>query len=84
VFRGAGLFDLCKAAAFFRTEFEIEIDVYGLMLQGSLPWLTTKITQSYSRQANTIWATQTPIRDRLPDFAHLIIGDVKETIQEFY
>jgi hypothetical protein len=45
-FRGAGLFDLFKAAAFFRTEFEIEIDVYGLMLQGSLPWLTTKIAQS--------------------------------------
>jgi hypothetical protein len=82
--RGGGLLDLCTAAHFFRNEVGIEIDVYGLDNGTGLP-----PTNDYRDQPE-LWATGQfknndieGLRAKLPDFAHLVIGDIAETTPTF-
>jgi hypothetical protein len=81
---GGGLFDLCKAAAYFRDFFEIEIDVYGFDNATGLPPI-----HDY-RDHPEIWragefnmGNPETILQKLPTFGHLIIGDVRETMPSF-
>lgn len=80
---GNGLFDLCKSAEFFRKQFEIDIQVYGFDNATGLPPITDY------RDHPELWypgdykmPDAAEIISKLPDFAHLIIGDVQETIPE--
>jgi hypothetical protein len=85
VAHGGGLFDLCKAAAFFRDECQIDIQVWGIDNAAGLPPLT-----SYKDHPE-IWhpeqfKMQSPdkITEKLPAFAHLLIGDVGDMVQQFF
>jgi len=81
---GAGLLDLCKAAAFFRDKIGIEIEVYGLDNATGLP--------SYDgyKDCPELWPKGSfylrdpeALRAKLPSYAHLIIGDIAETVGSF-
>jgi hypothetical protein len=81
---GAGLLDLCRAAAHFRAELGIEIDIYGMDNATGLP-----PPRDY-RDLPEIWSQgMFPLRDpnklrsQLPPYAHLVIGDVAETAGMF-
>jgi hypothetical protein len=81
---GSGLLDLCKAAEYFRGHFGIEIEVYGLDNATGLPE-----AKDYRDQPE-IWAKGAfllrdpdALRARLPSFAHLVIGDIAETVHAF-
>jgi hypothetical protein len=78
---GDGLLDLCKAAEFFRNEFDMEILVYGFDTGSGLPKI-----EDYRDHPE--WWTEgwysmgnpERVRQKLPDFAKLVIGDVGDTI----
>jgi hypothetical protein len=83
VARGGGLLDLCKAAEYFAEETGIRIDVYGFDNATGLP-----PTLDY-RDHPELWAQgqfkmqdADELRAKLPPFAKLIIGDVKDTIRD--
>ena len=80
---GDGLLDLCKAAEYFRKILKIEIDVYGLIqvLDCLLVWIIAIILK-FGEKVFTIWVMSRPLRNKLPSFAKLIIGDVGETIPQ--
>lgn len=85
VAQGHGLLDLCKAAAFFRDDLGIDIQVYGIDNATGLPPLTDH------RDHPEIWAEgqfcmgdPDELRARLPPFAKLLIGDVGDKIEEFF
>jgi hypothetical protein len=81
VAQGGGLLELCKAAKFFRDEFDMEILVYGFDNGTGLPkpvdyrdhpeWWTTGTFAMGDPDA---------LRRKLPDFARLVLGDVGDTI----
>lgn len=78
---GSGLLDLCKAAKFFRDELQFDIDVYGFDNAVGLP-----APKDY-RDHPELWRTgqfrmrdESELRAALPDFAHLILGDIAETV----
>ena len=78
---GDGLFELCKAAQYFRDTFAIEIEVYGFDNAKGLP-----APKGYRDHAEW-WHTgqfrlKSPARMRakLPSFAHLVIGEVSKTV----
>ena len=82
--RGGGLLDLCTAANFFRNEVGIEIDVYGLDRGAGLPAPTDyrdhpELWNAGEFKNNDIEG----LRAKLPDFAHLVIGDIAETVPTF-
>jgi hypothetical protein len=77
---GDGLLELCKAAQYFRDTFAIEIDVYGFDNATGLP-----PADGY-RDHPELWRAgqfrlgdPDQLRAKLPPFAHLVIGDVRET-----
>jgi hypothetical protein len=78
---GAGLLDLCKAAQFFRDELGMDIAVYGFDNATGLP------PPADYRDHPEMWGAaqfKMPdpaiLRAKLPDFAELVIGDIKDTI----
>jgi len=81
---GAGLLDLCKAAAFFRSELGMDIAVYGFDNATGLP------PPADYRDLPELWQKgefllQDPaiLRAKLPHFAQLVIGDIAETRAKF-
>jgi hypothetical protein len=77
---GGGLLSLCKAAKFFRDQMDIEIDVYGLDRGIGLP------PPDDHRDHPELWHTgqyamdkMGELRASLPEFAHLVIGDIADT-----
>jgi hypothetical protein len=85
VFAGVGLLALCKAAEFFRGEFGLDIRVYGFDRGTGLPALTG----DHRDHPELFSAGKFPmpdeqaLRDKLPEWCELIIGDVGETIPRF-
>jgi hypothetical protein len=79
---GAGLLSLCKAAAFFRQDLDIDIRVYGFDTGAGLSEPST----DYRDHPELFHKGAFPMPDvaemraKLPDFAELIIGDVGQTI----
>jgi hypothetical protein len=80
---GKGLLELCRAAAFFREECDIDIQVWGLDNAAGLPPLLDH------RDHPEIWQTgqfrlhdPDTLRAKLPPFAHLLIGDVGDTLAQ--
>lgn len=78
---GKGLLDLCQAAHVFRGLFDIDIKVYGLDGGAGLPELVDY------RDHPELWTAgdfnmgdPALLRQKLPEFAELIIGDVGETV----
>ena len=80
--KGAGLLDLCKAAKFFREEFEYDIRVLGFDNGTGLPapvdyrdhpemWVKGQFGLHHDIE---------PLRQQLPDFARLVIEDVGDTV----
>ncbi len=81
---GGGLLELCKAADFFRTETGIEIEVYGFdNATGLPPGSGHKDHPEIWRDGQFSMGDPNNLIAKLPDFAHLIIGDVEETIKKF-
>jgi hypothetical protein len=81
---GNGLLELCKAAAYFRNEFAMDIQVYGFdNATGLPPPVDYRDHPELWSQGNYKMPNPNVLREQLPDFAHLIIGDVSETIPEF-
>ena len=85
VAHGNGLRELCQAAAYFRQNCDIEIEVYGFDNATGLP----PQTHGYKDHPE-IWSggafnmgNPDAIRAQLPPWAHLIIGDVADTVAEF-
>ncbi len=85
VFYGAGLLEMCKAAAFFRDEFGLDIQVYGFDGGVGLP----RLTGDYRDQPEMFvpgdfkMPDQQALRAQLPAFCELVIGEVGETVQTF-
>ncbi|WOJ89515.1 hypothetical protein RZS28_17275 [Methylocapsa polymorpha] len=84
VAHGNGLMNLCRAAAYFRERFRFSIDVYGFDNAAGLPE-----PQGYKDHPE-IWSKgdfarpdHEGVRVGLPEFGHLIIGDVGETVRAF-
>lgn len=85
VAHGGGLFDLCKAASFFRNECNIDVRVWGIDNAAGLPPLT-----GYKDHPE-IWHTgqfkmpdPDAVKSSLPGFARLLVGDVGEMLMEFF
>jgi hypothetical protein len=81
---GNGLLDLCKAAQYYRNLFNIDIQVYGFDLGNGLPPAVDY------RDHPEIWTKNQfrlpdheTFKSQLPDFCHLVLGDVKDTIPAF-
>jgi hypothetical protein len=80
--KGAGLLDLCKAASFFRKEFDYDIRVLGFDNGIGLP------APVDFRDHPEMWVEGQfalkgdiePLKLQLPDFARLVIGDVGDTV----
>lgn len=83
VAKGNGLLELCQAAHVFRGLFDIDIKVFGLDSAAGLPELVDY------RDHPELWTAgdfkmEDPalLRQKLPSFAELIIGDVGDTVAE--
>jgi hypothetical protein len=82
--RGGGLLDLCKAAAFFRKELDIEIDVYGLdNATGLPPPADYRDHPEFWKQGAFELNDPQALRAQLPPYAKLVIGDVADTTAMF-
>lgn len=82
--QGQGLLELCKAAEYYREKFEIDIQVYGFDNATGLPPITgykdhPEIWQTGQFKMNN----PDSIQSKLPEFGHLIIGDIGETVRDF-
>jgi len=81
---GAGLLDLCKAAAFFRAELGMEIDVYGFDNATGLPAPADyRDLPEVWQQGDFLLPDPALLRGKLPPFAHLVIGDIADTRDRF-
>jgi hypothetical protein len=81
VYRGAGLLDLCKAAKFFRDEFDLEIIVYGFDTGFGLPKLDSyRDHPEWWNKGGFEMGDPEVLRRQLPDYAKLALGDVSDTI----
>jgi hypothetical protein len=82
---GAGLLSLCQAAAFFRDVMDMDIRVYGFDNATGLPKLHGyKDHPELWQQGEFLMHSEARLREKLPDFAELIIGDVADTIPAFH
>jgi hypothetical protein len=82
---GDGLFDLCKAAGYFRDLFRIDIQVWGLDNATGLPPATGYKDHPEIWQAGQFrMPNPDAVRAALPPFGHLLIGDVGATLEEFF
>lgn len=80
---GDGLLDLCKAAEYFRKILKIEIDVYGFDTGiGLPPCMDYRDHPEIWREGLYNMGDVEALRNKLPSFAKLIIGDVGETIPQ--
>jgi hypothetical protein len=78
---GAGLLDLCKAATFFRSEFGLDIVVYGFdNATGLPPPLDYRDHPEMWSQNQFKMPDADALGAKLPGFAQLFIGDIKDTI----
>lgn len=81
---GGGFRSLVNIATYYRTEFDIEIEVYGFDNATGLP-----NPQGYKDHPE-LWsqgAFRLPdagaLQSSLPSWAHLVIGDIADTVPEF-
>jgi hypothetical protein len=82
---GGGLFELCRAATYFKEHCDIEIEVYGFDSAIGLPPQIPgyKDHPEIWKQGNYPMGNPDAIRSQLPNWAHLIIGNITDTITEF-
>jgi hypothetical protein len=85
VFHGAGLLDLCKAAEYFSENSGIEIKVYGFDTGTGLPpQLNGHIDHpEIWQQGNFAMYDPNDLKEKLPPFAELILGNISETLPVF-
>jgi hypothetical protein len=82
--QGQGLLELCKAAEYYRGEFEIDIQVFGFdNATGLPPFVGYKDHPEIWQAGQFKMANPDAIRSKLPEFGHLLIGDIGETVQDF-
>jgi hypothetical protein len=83
--KGGGLLELCKAAKFFREEFDYDIRVLGFDNGTGLPAPVDyrDHPEMWSQGQFGLREDLEPLRKRLPDFAGLVIGDVGDTIADY-
>ena len=78
---GGGLLDLCKAAEFFRRETGMSIEVYGFDNATGLPDSSDyRDHQELWRKGNFRLPDSSALSAKLPDYAHLVIGDIADTL----
>lgn len=84
VAEGGGLLDLCTSAQFYRNLFNLDIQVFGFDSGEGLPE-----PKDY-RDHPEIWkknqykmSNSQILKDKLPSFCQLILGNVDETLPEF-
>jgi hypothetical protein len=84
VFTGDGLLSLCKAASFFREEFDYDIRVLGFDNGTGLPAPVDyrDHPEMWSKGGFNVGINLDPLRQKLPDFATLIIGDVGDRVSD--
>lgn len=81
---GGGLIALINAAEYFRRACNIEIEVYGFDTCSGLPTLDGyKDHPEVWQQGQFKTPNPQALLDILPDWAHLVIGDINETVLEF-
>jgi hypothetical protein len=81
VWEGTGLLDLCRAAQFFRSEFDIEILVWGFDTGAGLPKaMDYRDHPEWFVAGNFAMGDAAALRRKLPEFATLSLGDVADTI----
>ncbi len=78
---GGGLLSLCKAAAYFRKEFGVDIRVIGFdNATGLPPPLDFRDHPELWGRGEFLMPDVDALRAQLPDFASLIIGDIADTV----
>lgn len=84
VYRGDGLLDLCKAAEHFRNQLGIEINVYGFdNTTGLPPSMGYKDHPELWSHGDFKMPDPAALTAKLPSFAKLIVGDVRDTMMDF-
>jgi hypothetical protein len=82
---GDGLLALCEAAAFFRDTMDIDVRVYGFDNATGLPALQGhRDHPELWEKGQFLLPDAAALRQRLPDFAELHIGDIADTIDAFH
>lgn len=77
---GEGLLELCKAAQYFRDNFRFDIEIYGFdNATGLPPPADYRDHPELWRAGQFCLGDRAQLREKLPPFAHLVIGDVRET-----
>jgi hypothetical protein len=81
--KGVGLLELCKAAKFFREEFEYDIRVLGFDNGIGLPAPVDyrDHPEMFSKGTFALGHDIESLRQQLPEFATLVIGDVGDTVE---
>jgi hypothetical protein len=81
---GGGLVALINAADYFRRSCNIEIEVYGFDTCSGLPTLDGyKDHPEVWRQGQFRTPNPQALMEQFPDWAHLVIGDINDTVPEF-
>jgi hypothetical protein len=80
---GAGLLNLCRIAERTRKETGIEFRVVGFDTGKGMPPAVDYRDLPESFQAGDFPMDEQRLRQTLPDFAELVIGDITETVPEF-
>lgn len=81
---GRGLLQLCRIAELFTQELNIDIQVYGFDTGVGLPpVLDYRDHPEFWSQGLYSMGDVDALRKRLPEFCHLIIGNLSETIPSF-
>ena len=80
---GAGLLNMCRIAERTRKATGIEFRIYGFDTGTGMPEPIDYRDIPESFQAGDFPMDQDRLREALPDFAELVIGDIAETVPEF-
>ncbi len=79
---GAGLLSLCNAAALFRAELGVDIQVIGFdNATGLPPPLDFRDHPELWSRGEFLMPDPDILRAKLPDFARLVIGDIADTVE---
>jgi hypothetical protein len=81
---GNGLLSLCQASTFFRDTMGIDIQVYGFDNAAGLPApVDYRDHPELWHEGQFVLRDPAALREKLPSFAELIIGDIAETVVAF-